>query len=358
MIATLYKDKIFYIPNFLDFRGRLYTKVSYLSYQGGDMARSLIQFYSPNDNINKFKDTKNLYNTPINYIKQYAGNVYNLSKKTTKIKIEWCDIFIENMKKEFDIYYISNNSNLSSKKVEVLSRDNVGDKGMSDYTLVGKNKVEQDFDFYFLNKYLDSADEPFQFISVYYAIKDIIINKQYNINIPILFDASCSGVQHLASIACDIKLAKMVNVVGTGHGRSDFYQIAADYVENSINNLELNTGINENLKLIKVTRSILKVPIMTISYNVGLEKMNKNLLEKMGKLVEIDNSIVTENRDDINRILPMDSPELESTPVSLKGVSVEKEKKLESSSGNKIFKIKINKEHSKTEEDLFLSPTE
>jgi len=195
-------------------------------------------------------------------------------------------------------------------------------------------------------------------------IKNIFINKQYNINTPILFEASCSGVQHLASITCDIDVARMVNVVNTKHAKSDFYQIAADFVINSINNMELNNEIKEKLKLIKITRSILKLPIMTISYNVGLAKMSKNLQDKMGKLVEIDNSIGTEtktatkNRDDINIILPLDSTDLGASPVSLKAVSAEKEQKLENSYGNKTIKIKINKEYSKIEEDLFLSPKE
>lgn len=41
------------------------------------------------------------------------------------------------------------------------------------------------------------------------------------IGTPILFDCSCSGIQHLSALCSDITLAKMVNVV-PAEGRSDF----------------------------------------------------------------------------------------------------------------------------------------
>jgi DNA-directed RNA polymerase len=105
----------------------------------------------------------------------------------------------------------------------------------------------------------------------------IYIKKQYNIKIPILFDASCSGVQQLSAITFEFKVAKMVNVVSSLGIKNDFYQIAGDYVVDKINNMDLDTEIKEKLKLIKVTRSILKLPVMTITYNVGLAKMSKEL---------------------------------------------------------------------------------
>jgi uncharacterized protein YggT (Ycf19 family) len=358
MLANLYKDQVFYIPTFLDFRGRLYSKVSYLTYQGGDLARSLIQFYSPNEKIFDFKVPTNPLNTPINYVKQYAGNVYNLSKNTINSKIKWCDKFIKQMTEDFDKYYIVNYSNTFSTEELKVSAAKLSDPNISKNTIVD-TETELEFDYSFLNKYLDTADEPFQFISVYFTLKDIFIKKQYNINIPILFDASCSGIQHLAGITCDLNVAKMVNVVSSTEHKSDFYQIAAEYVAKSINNLDLNNEIKEKLKLIKVTRSILKLPVMTITYNIGLEKMSKELLTKMGgKLVEKDDLIVTENREDTNRTLPMDLPELEAEPLSFLGETAETEHRSEYSSGKKTFQIQINKEHSKIDKDLFLSPKE
>jgi hypothetical protein len=37
------------------------------------MARSLIQIYSPDDNLFKIKNNKDPFNTSLNNIKQYAG---------------------------------------------------------------------------------------------------------------------------------------------------------------------------------------------------------------------------------------------------------------------------------------------
>jgi hypothetical protein len=51
--------------------------------------------------------------------------------------------------------------------------------------------------------------------------------------------------------------------------------------------------------------------------------MSKELQNKMGKLVEIDIFIATENRDDINIPVYLGSPALGSanrSPISLKGV--------------------------------------
>lgn len=100
----------------------------------------------------------------------------------------------------------------------------------------------------------------------------------------------------------------------------------------------------------------MKIPILTISYDVGLAKMSKSLLDVMGKLIKIDNIIYTENRDDININLSIYSNELVTTKIPVKGESDEKEKILENSYNNKTFKIKINKKKQfKTKKIFFRS---
>ena len=225
LLACLYKDISFYLPTFLDFRGRIYTKISYLSYQGVDLARSLLEFDTVNKEHFSFISKEDKFGSQdkdifeqygFRFIKEYAGNVYNLSKKTSKEKIEWCDKFISEIN---EIYSIN-----LKKGIDI-------------------NKLDSDI----MSKYLDDADEPFQFISVYFAIKDYIVNKNYRFNIPILFDASCSGIQHLASLANDLSIAKMVNVVSTEDCRNDFYSIAAEYVNKHIKTMETSDNLQNNL---------------------------------------------------------------------------------------------------------------
>ena len=43
-LAQLFRNIVFYLPVFLDFRGRIYPLSNYLSYQSGDVSRSLLSF--------------------------------------------------------------------------------------------------------------------------------------------------------------------------------------------------------------------------------------------------------------------------------------------------------------------------
>jgi DNA-directed RNA polymerase, mitochondrial len=56
-MALLFRGEVFHLPVFMDFRGRIYPLVSYLSYQGGDVARSLLNF---NPSTSKTTDNKHI----------------------------------------------------------------------------------------------------------------------------------------------------------------------------------------------------------------------------------------------------------------------------------------------------------
>jgi DNA-directed RNA polymerase len=69
-LAIVYENVDFYIPTFMDFRGRIYSGVDYLNYQGEDVARSLIEF-SKGCDINE----KNII-----YVLQQLANTAGKSK--------------------------------------------------------------------------------------------------------------------------------------------------------------------------------------------------------------------------------------------------------------------------------------
>ncbi|KAF8575774.1 DNA/RNA polymerase [Ramaria rubella] len=60
-IATLFRNHELYVPVFADFRGRLYTLSDYLTYQGNDLARSLLLFDRDEVLTNKGYECLNVY---------------------------------------------------------------------------------------------------------------------------------------------------------------------------------------------------------------------------------------------------------------------------------------------------------
>ena len=84
MIANIYRNvPSIYFPLMLDFRGRIYNKVTYLNYQGSELAKALILFARP-CYINRNNTTA------IDYLKAYAASSYGngLDKKSYKKRVD------------------------------------------------------------------------------------------------------------------------------------------------------------------------------------------------------------------------------------------------------------------------------
>lgn len=69
-IAELFRDQTFFLPVYADFRGRIYTLSNYLSYQGNDLARSLLLFDSE----------ESLSRKGLEYLKIYFTNLAGFDK--------------------------------------------------------------------------------------------------------------------------------------------------------------------------------------------------------------------------------------------------------------------------------------
>jgi hypothetical protein len=224
-IAMAYKDNHFYLPTFADFRGRIYTLSNYLTYQGDDLSRSLLLFSPEFTNIDRDKLNKK----GLNYLYFYFANLAGKDKLGYEDKINWSK---ENI---MDIYI----------------------KYITD-----KDK--------FLNEFLNNIKEPLQFISILFALINVINAKENNkdliINNPILFDASCSGLQHLSALTREIDTAIQTNLVSLPDSddiKNDYYLYASSVVQDI-----LDKSDNAKFRNIKLNRKIIKKSVMTIPYNI------------------------------------------------------------------------------------------
>ena len=114
------------------------------------------------------------------------------------------------------------------------------------------NDYKSDFSL-FLNNYVKDCKEPAQFLSCFMAL-DKFYNKGKDIKIPILFDASCSGMQHLSALTTDIDLAKLTNIIGLDTDKpADFYEYCINLIINFVENMP-DSWFKKKLLLLNMDR--------------------------------------------------------------------------------------------------------
>lgn len=240
-IAYLYRDQTFYLPVYADFRGRIYTLSNYLSYQGNDLARSLLLF----DNNEAL--TKQGYEC----LNVYFSNLAGYDKKSWNDKL----IISEKITNDFKLYALDKNEDKLKELIQDIS-------------------------------------EPLNIISLGLAKLDYLEKTNLNlenisINNPILFDASCSGIQHISALTLDKNLAKNTNVYSDDINPEnklpeDFYTFALNIIREKLANSK-----NELLRNISLNRKIIKTSVMTIPYNISMTGVGEQIEEHFIKNREL-----------------------------------------------------------------------
>jgi DNA-directed RNA polymerase len=244
-IAFLFRNQTFYLPVYADFRGRIYTLSNYLSYQGNDLARSLLLF-----------DTEEyLSSEGLNFLRLYFSNLAGFDK------LSWKDRLNKSEELWINYYY-----------------------AIIDYLeFNSKEKID---------KFLSNVSEPFQLHSIGLAIhnyEDSKDREKFIIRNPILFDASCSGIQHISALTLDKNLASYSNVFTEKLNPSaeipeDFYMYALGLINDKLLNSD-----NPNIKNIKLKRNTIKKTVMTIPYNISLTGIGEQLEEHIKKIWKLNN---------------------------------------------------------------------
>jgi DNA-directed RNA polymerase len=142
-----------------------------------------------------------------------------------------------------------------------------------------------------LKELIKDLTEPFQFISLGLAKVDYLEKTELGlktiiINNPILFDASCSGIQHISALTLDKNLAKYTNVISyeddpQNQLPEDLYTFALNIIREKLGNS--NRDILRNISL---NRKIIKRSIMTIPYNISMTGIGEQIAEHFTKTWE------------------------------------------------------------------------
>jgi hypothetical protein len=216
-LAKAYRQVKFYIPIYIDWRGRLYTASSILSYQGTPLAKCLILL-----DYHLTIDTKGREGLML-----FTANCYGLSKESNNNKLKWFN-----------------------DKHNVI------------------NKLDLDL--------MLSAVDKYDFINCCLIWHNLNKDSSNIDNILVRFDATCSGIQHISALLEDMKLGIEVNL-GPSDDNSkpnDIYTKLIPLVKESLHNMILEDVnlLKDHSILLKfpITRNIIKRPIMTIPYAASI----------------------------------------------------------------------------------------
>jgi DNA-directed RNA polymerase, mitochondrial len=122
-----------------------------------------------------------------------------------------------------------------------------------------------------------NADAPFSFVAGCIELAGVWeTGPSYITRLPICFDGSCSGIQHLSMAMRDEDAGRLVNLIPDDEPR-DVYQLITDRV---IESLQRSGDAKAGWWLRQgVDRKLIKRPAMTFAYNVSLSGMQEHLDE-------------------------------------------------------------------------------
>jgi len=209
-------DTNFYVPHYLDFRGRIYG-MSHFNFQRGDSVRALF----------KFAEGKPIGEDGATWLAIHlasTGDFDKVSKKSFDDRLAWV--------------------NANFDQIMDTATD---PKGMVDWW--------------------SKADKPFLFVAACMEYCEALIEgPDYVSTLPVSFDGSCSGLQHLCAMTASEE-GRFVNLTPSREPQ-DVYQAVADLVLENVKRDAANGNPQAQAWLnYKVTRSEVKRGVMTYCYS-------------------------------------------------------------------------------------------
>ncbi|XP_037957761.1 DNA-directed RNA polymerase, mitochondrial [Teleopsis dalmanni] len=217
-LANHYRNKVFWLPHNMDFRGRVYPIPPHLNHLGSDLARSMLVFDQP----------KPLGTDGFVWLKLHCINLTGLKKR-------------------------------DSVHSRLLYAEKIMDQILdsADNPLTGE-------------MWWANSDEPWQTLACCMEIAKVYRSpnpEEYISRFPIHQDGSCNGLQHYAALGRDKAGAFSVNLAPSSIPQ-DVYSTVATLVEKARRN-DANNGLQVAQALDGyVRRKVIKQTVMTTVYGV------------------------------------------------------------------------------------------
>lgn len=207
----------FYFPHFLDFRGRAYPRTLFLSPQGVDYAKAMLEF----------ADGIEIGHTGACWLAIHGANTYGYDKADLQARIDWVQ------------------------------------EHTKDILRCAEDPYQHTF--------WATADKPFQFLA--FCLEWAGYQREgeaYVSHLPIAMDGSCNGLQNFSMALRDPVGGAAVNLVPSPRPQ-DIYQQVADKVLAKLRAIATDAGedamlAREWLGTGLVTRKLAKKPVMTLPY--------------------------------------------------------------------------------------------
>jgi DNA-directed RNA polymerase len=245
----------FYQSMYLDYRGRIYNRDPYFSYQSNDLARGHFLF----------AEEKEVDQKGAEYTFIHAATSFNQSYKIDVLaNIEWLTLDYEKELRENGLF------DIAVDKMGVMDKHNWTIENINNILDVASDPIAT-------QEYWMSAEKPWVFLSLCFEIGGIVgsalTNEPYYSSMPISIDGVNNGTQHLAAMSRDEKAGKLVGLLPMQMPK-DFYLVMGKKI------LELNkhTPIGNKMQHIPmklIRKGISKRGSMTRAYDAGARKIGE-----------------------------------------------------------------------------------
>jgi hypothetical protein len=230
-IANLFSSGPFYLTYNCDFRGRL-NPIPHFNYARADHVRSLF----------KFANGEQLGTDGLSWLAIHCANCEgSTDKKPWSDRIEW--------------------TNEHRRDIQKIASDPLGTLDL-----------------------WKGADSPFQYVAACLELTAAWADPtNFVTHLPVGFDGSCNGIQHLALMCCDLAAGEMVNLTDTDRPQDVYSHVAA----------RVNTAVRvdepgewaqwwrdyfESIDERQI-RKLVKQPVMTFAYNVTVPGMTRQVAD-------------------------------------------------------------------------------